>query len=459
MKNLSRPNELRRRFLATAGGVTAMGLVPRLASFAINNALAQSYTDYKALVCIFLYGGNDSNNTIVPIDDYAQYSAVRGQSDVGLGVNQLVPIKPASPARRYGLHPQLDDLAPIFAANKLAVVCNVGTLAVPLTRAQYQSGTGKAPRNLFSHSDQQLQWQGLLPGAIANTGWGGRIADTTLAGNAVLGIPGVLSMGGGALFTIGQTSIPLALPGDNGNGLDGDFDTAAGQIRYTALQKLLEVDLDSTLVAKAASVMSLALKSAKAINDAVGTTPAAVQAAFNGVYSDLANQLQRAATLIGARTTLGVNRQIFFCSIGGFDTHASQRSGQDGLLNDLGRGLAAFQKAMDGLGVASQVTTFTMSDFNRTFRVNSNQGTDHAWGSHQFVMGGAVKGGTFYGTFPQLILDGPDDAGSEGQWIPTTSLDQFGGTIAKWFGVPAASMTQVFPNLGAFPSADLGFLG
>lgn len=459
MKSRPLPNVLRRRLLATAGGVTAMGLVPRLASFAISNALAQSYTDYKALVCIFMYGGNDSNNTVVPVDNYAQYSAVRGQTDVGLGVNQLVPIKPANPGQRFGLHPQLNGLGSLFTANKLAVVCNIGTLAAPITRAQYQAGTGKAPRNLFSHSDQQLQWQGLLPGAIANTGWGGRIADVTLAGNAVLGIPGVLSVGGDALFTIGQTSIPLALPGDNGNGLDGDFNSPAGQIRYAALQQLLQTDLDSTLVAKAADVMSLALKSAKAINDAVGTTPTPVQTAFNGVNSDLANQLRRAATLIGARAALGVNRQIFFCSIGGFDTHASQRSGQDGLLSDLGSSLAAFQSAMDGLGVGPQVTTFTMSDFNRTFRVNSNQGTDHAWGSHQFVMGGAVKGGTFYGTFPQLILDGPDDAGTEGQWIPTTSLDQFGATIAKWFGVPAASMTQVFPNIGAFTAADLGFLG
>ena len=179
----------------------------------MREAVAQAFTDYKALVCVFLYGGNDTNNTVVPIDDYAQYAAVRGGSSVGLRVDELAPIKPASPGRNYGLHPELAPLAPVFASGKMAVVCNVGTLAAPLTRAQYRSGTGKAPRNLFSHSDQQLQWQGLVPNALSNTGWGGRLADVTTAGNSLLGIPGVLSVSGDALFTIGQTSIPARVAG------------------------------------------------------------------------------------------------------------------------------------------------------------------------------------------------------------------------------------------------------
>jgi len=449
---------LRRRILGFGGAMTAAGLVPGLSAWTMRAARAQSFTDYKALVCIFLYGGNDTNNTVVPIDDYASYAAVRGNSNVGLGVNDLARIVPASPGRAYGLHPELAPLAPLFTAGKMAVVCNLGTLAGPLTRAQYRNGTAKAPRNLFSHSDQQLQWQGLVPNALANTGWGGRLADATVAGNSLLGIPGVLSVSGDALFTIGRTSIPLALPGDGGNGLSGDFDSPDGQIRYAALQKLLTVDRDSTLVQKAGDVMALALKSAKAINDAVGTVPAAVQNAFQGVYSDLAAQLSRVATLIAAKDVLGVNRHIFFCSMGGYDTHSNQRNDQGDRLSELGPAMAAFQKAMDGIGQAPQVTAFTMSDFSRTFRVNANDGTDHAWGSHQFVLGGAVKGGTFYGTFPTLVLDGPDDAGTEGQWIPTTSLDQFGGTLARWFGVPAAGLADIFPNIGAFSTPDLGFL-
>jgi uncharacterized protein (DUF1501 family) len=448
----------RRRLLATAGAMTAMGLMPGLGSLALRTAAAQGYTDYRALVCVFLYGGNDTNNTVVPIDDYASYAAVRGGSSVGLRAEELVPIRPMSPGRAYGLHPELAPLAPAFAANRMAVVCNVGTLAAPLTRAQYRAGSGKAPRNLFSHSDQQLQWQGLVPNALSNTGWGGRIADVTGAGNSLLGIPGVLSVSGDALFTIGRTSIPLALPGDGGNGLSGDFDSDAGRVRYAALQRLLEIDREPTLVAKAADVMTLALKSAKAINDAVGTVPLPVQDAFRGVYSSLADQLARVATLIAARDVLGVNRHVFFCSMGGYDTHASQRSEQGNRLAELGPALAAFQKSIDALGLAPQVTAFTMSDFSRTFRVNANEGTDHAWGSHQFVLGGAVRGGTFYGTFPSLVLDGPDDAGTEGQWIPTTSLDQFGATLARWFGVPTAALTDIFPNVTAFASADLGFL-
>jgi uncharacterized protein (DUF1501 family) len=451
------PDLLRRRLLGLAGGVTAAGLVPGLSAWTARNAAAQAFTDYKALVCVFLYGGNDTNNTVVPIDNYASYAAVRGNSSVGLGVGELAPIRPAS-GGAYGLHPRLAPLAPVFAAGRMAVVCNVGTLAAPLTRTQYRAGTGKAPRNLFSHSDQQLQWQGLVPNALANTGWGGRVADATLAGNSLLGIPGVLSVSGDALFTIGRTSIPLALPGDGGNGLSGDFDSDAGQIRYAALQKLLTVDRDATLVQKAGEVMALALKSAKAINDAVGTVPAAVQSAFQGVYSGLADQLARVATLIAAKDVLGVNRHIFFCSMGGYDTHSNQRNDQGDRLGELGPALAAFEKAIEGLNVAPQVTAFTMSDFSRTFRVNANEGTDHAWGSHQFVLGGAVKGGTFYGAFPTLLLDGPDDAGSEGQWIPTTSLDQFGATLARWFGVPGAGLADIFPNVGAFTSADLGFL-
>ncbi len=448
----------RRRLLATAGAMSAAGLVPGLSALAVRAAAAQSFTDYKALVCVFLYGGNDSNNMVVPLDDYAPYAAVRGGSSVGLRASELAPIVPTSPGRAYGLHPALAPLAPVFAAKRLAVVCNVGTLAAPLTRAQYRAGNGAAPRNLFSHSDQQLQWQGLVPGAIANTGWGGRVADVTAAGSSLLGIPGVLSVAGDSLFTIGRTSIPLALPGSGGNGLAGDYDSAAGKIRYDALQKLLAVDRESTLVGKSADVMALALKSAKAINDAVGTVPTPVQAAFQGVYSGLADQLARVATLIGARGALGVNRHVFFCSMGGYDTHSSQRAEQGDRLAELGPALAAFELAIEGLGVAPQVTAFTMSDFSRTFRVNANEGTDHAWGSHQFVMGGAVKGGAFYGAFPTLALDGPDDAGSEGQWIPTTSLDQFGSTLATWFGVPPADLATIFPNVGAFASANLGFL-
>jgi len=450
---------LRRRLLLSAGGVTAAGLVPRLASFALPRASAQvPPPDYKALVCVFLYGGADSNDMVVPYDDYAAYDAVRGRTSMGLSRDELVPITPKSPGARFGLHPELGGLAPLFSGGKLAVVCNTGPLIGPLTRASYLNG-GRAPRNLFSHSDQQLQWQGLVPGALVNTGWGGRIADRTGAGNPTLAIPGVISLDGDALFTVGETTVPLALPDDGGNGLAGDTDSGYGRIRLDAMRQLLAVDRENIIVAKAADTMDLALKSAETVNRAIHADLPVVDTAFDGVYSGLADQLRRVATLIAGRTALGVRRHLFFTAMGGYDTHASQRGELARRLDELGPALAAFQRAVDALGVAAQVTTFTLSDFSRTFRVNANDGTDHAWGSHQFVMGGAVKGGAFYGTFPALVVGGPDDAGDEGQWIPTTALDQVGATLARWFGVPPAELPQVFPSLPAFAAQDLGFLG
>jgi len=448
---------LRRRLLLTAGGLTASGLVPRLSSLALPSAGAQVPTDYRALVCVFLYGGADSNDMVVPIDDYGAYQAVRRGSGMGLDQGELVPIAPASPGRRFGLHPALDNLAPLFAQNKLAVVCNVGTLLAPLTRATYRAGA-RSPRNLFSHSDQQLQWQGLVPGALVNSGWGGRVADRTAAGNPTLAIPGVISLDGDALFTVGETTIPLALPSDGGNGLAGDPDSPMGRLRLDTMRKLLAVERENLIVAKAADTMDLALRSAETVNAAIHADLPAVDTAFQGVYSGLADQLRRVATLIAGRSALGVRRHLFFVAMGGYDTHASQRSELWRRLDELGPALAAFQRALDALAVAPQVTTFTLSDFNRTFRVNANDGTDHAWGGHQFVMGGAVKGGTFYGTFPTLAIGGPDDAGDEGQWVPTTSLDQYGATLSRWFGVPPAELGAVFPNLGNFAAQDLGFL-
>jgi len=446
----------RRRFLRATGALSAGALFPALAAWTPPSSA--QVPDYRALVCVFLYGGNDGNNMVVPYDDYASYAAGRGSAtSANLGRDELVPIAPSGLAR-YGLHPELSSLAPLFEQGKLAVVANVGALTAPTTRADYLAGAPR-PRNLFSHSDQQSTWQGLVPGQATPSGWGGRIVDTTGAGNAALAIPGMVSLAGDAIYTIGATSLPVALSQNGALGLAGDRYSETGRIRYDAIVKILARDRENQLVASAADVMALAMKSSEALSDALNSAYSAIDTAFQGTNGGLADQLYQCAKLVAARSQLGVTRHAFFTSLGGFDTHNAQRGEQAARFRELGPALAGFQKAMEALAVADKVTTFTLSDFGRTFRINANAGSDHAWGSHHLVLGDSVLGRAFYGQFPNLAMGGPDDAGDDGQWIPTTSIEQYGATLAKWFGVPAVALAQVFPNLRAFPRTDLGFLG
>lgn len=444
----------RRKVLRAMG---ASALFPALCAFT-GRAVAQSQS-YRALVCVFLNGGNDGNNTVVPYDNYNNYAAGRpnGGSGAALARGELLPVAPSNTGAQFGFHPQLAPLVPLFQQKKLAVASNVGTLTAPLTKAQYVAGQNR-PRNLFSHSDQQLVAQGSIFGAPVPSGWGGRSIDVTGAGNLAGGIPGMVSLAGDALFTVGVTSLPVALSRFGSLGLAGDRNSTEGQLRHQALSRILAADRDNELVAQAQETMALAVRSSEALAGALTDANAVIDAAFAGVNGGLADQLYQAAKLIGARASLGVSRQGFFTQMGGYDTHNSQRGEHAQRLSEFAGAMAAFQRAMDGLGVAQDVTTFTLSDFNRTFRINGNAGTDHAWGGPQFVMGGAVKGGAFYGRYPDLAMGGPDDASDYGAWIPATSFDQYGATLAKWFGVPAAALVQVFPALTAFPVQDVGFL-
>lgn len=447
----------RRSFLRRAGALSAGALFPALTG-TMPLARAQT-TSYRALVCVFLYGGNDANNAVVPYDDYGNYAAGRpnGGAGAALARDELLTIAPSNLTRKYGLHPGLAPLVPLFEQRRLAVVCNAGTLLAPMTRAEYRAGL-KRPRNLFSHSDQQLTWQGSIPGQLTVSGWGGRMIDTLPGGNPARAIPGMVSLSGDALYTVGVTSLPVALSRFGSLGLAGDRDSVSGRIRYEAMARILAADRESQLVAHASEVMALAMRSSEALAGALSDANGVIDAAFQGVNGGLADELYQTAKLIAARDALGVSRQGFFTSMGGYDTHNDQRGELARRYGELAPALAAFQRALDALGVADSVTTFTLSDFNRTFRINANAGTDHAWGSHQFVLGGAVRGGAFYGRFPDLTMNGPDDAGDDGAWIPTTAIEQYGATLARWFGVPAGSLPQVFPNLGAFAAPDLGFL-
>jgi len=454
-------NPGRRHFVQRAAALTAIGLGARLnlVDF-VSEAHAQSTTDYRALVCVFLFGGNDGNNTVIPYDTagYAQYSAVRSSSS-GIQLTQasLLPIQPISSATPYGLHPNLPELQALFNQRKLAILANVGTLVQPTTKAQYVAG--KVPLSLYSHSDQQAQWQSSVSNVASGTGWGGRIADTLSPLNAQSGFPVVTSLGGSVLFTIGKASTPLSIPVSGSFALSGYSASAASNARLAALRQFLASGSSNSYVNAANAIGNQALNLSTTMNPILANTNSTVAPIFaQFTNNSVASALYQIAKTIEARAATGAKRQIFFVGLGNFDTHSDQLPVEGNLLAELSPALKAFYDATVALGVSSQVTTFTLSDFGRTFQPASGAGTDHAWGNHHVIIGDAVKGGDMYGQYPTLALGGPSDAEGRGRWIPTTAVDQYGATLAKWFGVQAADLPFVFPNLAQFPTSDIGFM-
>jgi len=442
--------------LACCSAATA-SIVGGLSKFGLVSAMAQGATDYKALVCIFMFGGNDANNLIVPIDTagYMNYQTIR--ANLALAQASLLPLQIGGQAN-FGLHPNLPELQGLFNTNKaLAFLTNVGTLVQPTTQAQYQSQT-TLPENLFSHSDQQDQWQTTQLSGLPNAGWAGKMADkigSTFNPGATF--PPILSVAGSTIFSTGETTRPFTMSPGSTPGLQGFSSSAAAQARFLAVQQLLTFDTGISLVQAASTVTGQAIQEGIVLANALKNIPA-IQTAFPA-NNGLAAQLKQVAQVIAARSALGINRQIFFCSLGGFDTHSDQLDTQVALYSQLSPAMAAFYAATQELGVTNNVTTFTLSEFSRTFQPGSNGGTDHAWGSHQMIMGGAVKGNALYGQFPTLTLGGPDDTGSNGRWIPSASVDQYAATLASWFGVQSTDLPSIFPNLANFPTANLGFLG
>jgi uncharacterized protein (DUF1501 family) len=442
----------RRTFIKSAS-LAAAGSAAGLRPFGALNALAQSAAGYKALVCVFLYGGNDANNTLIQFDTngYANYSSVRGP--LALPQNQLLQL---SAAPGFALHPNLPDIQALFNSNAAAIVTNVGTLIEPTNRTQYLAGQ-TVPSNLFSHPDQQLEWQNAAQSGATQTGWAGRIADTlNVTYNANASIPMITSVAGDTLFCNGASSTPVAVsPGNLSAGQCSEGTTECAARQATA-QALVGFNSGLTLVQADNSITTNAYAYAKVLSDAVQSI-APLKTVFPA-NNGLAAQLQQIAQILQVRSALGVNRQIFFAGVGNFDTHSDQLPLQGALLAAISPALAAFYQATQELGLQNNVTTFTMSDFSRTFQPNSNTGSDHAWGSHHFVLGGAVNGGKVYGTFPTLALGGPDDSGSNGRWVPSTASIQYASTLAQWFGVSAAQLPGIFPNIGSFPNANLGFV-
>ena len=453
----------RRKFLRiSCRSLGTLGAATLMSRFSQVNALAQDAcpTDYKALVCIFLFGGNDGNNTVVPIstpsnpaNSYSNYAQVRG--GLALPASSLNAIG-NSKGDQFGLHPSLTELASLYNNKNVAVMVNVGTLVTPLTQAQYKNQQAAIPSNLFSHLDQQTEWQTSLAQGSGATGWGGRVADA-IQGCNTSGFPTIVSVGGNNLFNTGAQTNPATVTAGQVLGLQGFNTSAASAARLSALQSLLTFDNGISLVQASNAIASSGLNQATVLNQALSDGKALTTAFPN---TSLGTQLSQVAKIINVRGQLGMRRQIFFAYLGGFDTHDLELNDQGTGLAQVSQAMKAFFDATTEMGVADQVVTFTESDFGRTLQPSggSTLGTDHAWGSHHFVMGGAVKGGDIYGTFPTLELSGPDDANNRGVWIPTTSLDQYGGSLATWFGVDPSKLGAVFPNLANFKSPLPAFL-
>jgi uncharacterized protein (DUF1501 family) len=441
-------------------GLGAVGLAASLSRFTEGRAWAQTADDYRALVCVFLFGGNDGNNMVVPLDSngYAAYAAARGTGAGGLALPQaqLLPLAPTSGSAAYGFHPNLPELQTLWADGVLGLVFNVGTLLAPTTKQSFLQNTVPHPLSLLSHQDQQHQWQTALSDQYSRTGWGGRIGDGLPAGP----LPPLISISGNQLFTIGNSTSPLSLPAAGGGfGLAGFDGSPEANARLQAMDDVRMLQEQNLIVQATQSQASQALAASKLVAPVLAGTGSPVDSLFAGLTSSIAKQLQQVARMIAARQTLGVGRQVFFVSQSSYDTHNDQLNRQRNLFTDLSPALKAFYDATVQLGVAQQVTSFTLSDFGRTLQPASGDGSDHAWGNHQLVIGGAVLGRQTYGTFPTLQLGGPDDFTSQGRWVPTLAVDQYAATLATWFGVSNTDLPVVFPYLGRYPAANLGFLG
>lgn len=456
--NYSRRRFIRQAACAAVGTTSLASTVWNLR--AINAATAQalgSTTDFRALVCLFLYGGNDANNMVVPNDNASYQAYANARGPLALTQNSLLPLSLTSPDaqdRTFALHPAMAELQSLFNNDrKLAIVANVGTLVEPTTAAQYLNHTARLPAQLFSHADQQVEWQTGWADGPHTTGWGGRMADLLTSFNDADAISMSISLAGANSFQVGNRVSEYQVSTSGSIGLNG-FSGRNGQIRYQAVQDLLNLPHQNLFEAEFAKITNRAIT-----NNALLTT-ALANVTLNTAFpanSSLSDQLKMIAKIIAARDSLGMRRQIFFCSVGGYDTHNNELASQANLLAELSQSMSAFYQATTELGVAERVTLFTASDFGRTFQSNGS-GADHAWGSHALVLGGSVKGGNIYGTYPTLVIGGPDDVG-EGRWVPTTAVDQYSSTLARWYGITSPTdLTTVFPNIGRFTSNDVGFL-
>jgi uncharacterized protein (DUF1501 family) len=481
----------RREFLIKSGGALGMtALATQFRHFGLMSALAQKAdeassvpSDYRALVCIFLLGGNDGNNSVVPmhtdanVSNYATYSTLRNAAGLAMPENALLPFAvPRMNGLVYGMHPAFGvgpysrGIYELMGSGKVAIIQNVGTLAKPTTRMQMTDPMHPRPYNLYSHTDQSLQHQTGRSDRQTFSGWAGRISDRrSAADNPSALVPMITSIAGAQLFTSGQTTLPLAIaPAPTGlnqvlnpQGYDASPDS---QAQLAALNALRTQDMSTDIIRAAHHITDQAItvnNSLQSYQDVTVPFPP----------TNIGNQLKQVARMIKKRGDLNVNRQIFFCQIGGFDTHNQQISNQGILISQFSQAMRSLYEEMAVQGLADKVTQFTLSDFGRTMNpagTGVGVGSDHAWANCHFVVGGVTRMDFFglntpNGTpCPTLALDGPDDAdfgtGARGRWIPTSSVEQYAATLARWFGLPEANLPDVFPNIANFTNTNLGFM-
>jgi len=442
--------------VSTLGSAAGMPFLTGLAG--IGAAAAQTATDYKALICVFLNGGNDNGNTVVPVsaDGYASYASAR--LGLALPAGNLRVINPQDYSGiPVALSPSLPGMQALFEGGQAAVLANVGTLVTPITQADWQARNKPLPFQLFSHSDQQSAWQTGLPDKPSRTGWMGRMGDLIAPRyNAPSGFSIAMSIAGNNIIQTGDKTIQYQV---TSRGPVKVYALYGGYSFYdpatsTALRRLMTQKRPHLLESSLVNITKRAIDTELQLTNALNS-----QVPLNTVFprSSLGGQLNMVAKLIGINAYLGQRRQIFFVSAGGFDNHDNLLTDHAARLTDLDASMAALYNATAAMGLANSVTSFTASDFGRGLQSNG-RGSDHGWGAHHFIVGGGVRGRRVYGEFPDVALGAPQDVG-QGRLIPTTSVDEYSATLARWFGVEDANMATVIPNIRNFATPDLGFMG
>jgi uncharacterized protein (DUF1501 family) len=451
--------KIERRDFLRAAGTSAAGLLLAQPRSAVGQMVGGSgpFNDYRALVCLFLFGGNDSFNMLVPRSTPEHNAYLASRQNLAIAQAALLPITPlVSDGAEYGVHPSMPGLQALFADGNAAFIANVGPMLVPTTKAQYQARSVPLPPQLFSHNDQQDQWHGLRGRALLDTGWAGRMADLIRVNVANQQLATNVSLNGNTLFMSGDDTVSYSMGATGPQTFSGFGTTGLPLEQRRAFERIIGANYGSIYARGFAEVQRRAVETADRVTAALA--PTIQSPPFTTVFptSPLGQQLQTVARMISVRSQLGMQRQVFFVATGGFDSHDDQNLNQPGLLANVSACLAAFYAATLELGVAQSVTTFTQSDFGRTLTSNGD-GTDHAWGGVQVVVGQSVLGRRIFGRYPSLALNGPDDVGG-GRMIPAVSADQYAATLARWFGIVDAELSSVAPQIDNFAQRDLGFM-